>query len=799
MTRFTLRSIALLALAAIAASSPGVATAEEPSGEQIFKADCARCHGTEGQGTAEHSDPLIGDKSVLELSALIAKTMPEDKDEKCSAEDAQKVAAYIHDAFYSPVAQARNKPARIELSRLTVGQLQNSLTDLIGSFREEPKWGDVRGIKGEYYKSRRFRGSNRELERIDPQIKFDFGDASPDAQKFEPHEFSIRWEGMLLAPDTGDYEFIIRTEHAARLWVNDMGSVGRVGSPGGPATPTRPLIDAWVKSGNDTEYRTTIKLLGGRVYPIRLEFSKARQGVDDEKQHKDKPPPGKASIVLEWKRPHLPVEPIPQRYLSPEEPENSHEVFVLTTNFPPDDRSIGYERGTSISKAWDDATTEAAIETAGYVAEHLNELADIDEDEDAEDRKEQLQEFCQQFVERAFRRPLTDEQKKVYIDRQFEQAKDVDTAVKRVILLALKSPRFLYRELDGPQQDAYNVAARLSFGLWDSLPDDELLLAAKKNELSTREQIAAQAERMLADRRSRAKVREFFLRWLKIEQIPDLSKDPDAYPEFNETVAADLRASLDLFVDEIVWSSESDFRQLLLSETLYLNGRLAPLYGADLPADAPFQKVAAGSSERAGILTHPYLLSSFAYTATTSPIHRGVFVSRSLLGRALKPPPEAVTPLAPELHADLTTRERIALQTQSESCMSCHGMINPLGFTLENYDAIGRFRKEENGKPIDTSGGYLTRTGEQVKFSGARELAKFLTDSEETHKALVEQMFHHLVKQPVRAYGPDRLPQLTEAFRKNEFSIRKLLVDIMAASSLPPETPKPAADSTAGS
>src|SRR5262249_23574391 len=159
---------------------------------------------------------------------------------------------------------------------------------------------------------------------------------------------SIRWEGSVLAPDTGEYEFIVRTEHAARLYVNDT---------------QRPLIDAWVKSGNDTEYRGSVLLLGGRAYPLRLEFSKSKQGVDDSKKGK-KVPEVKASAALAWKPPHRAVEIIPSRHLTP---ARFAPTFVVTTPFPPDDRSVGYERGTTVSRAWDQATTDAAFEVAGYV------------------------------------------------------------------------------------------------------------------------------------------------------------------------------------------------------------------------------------------------------------------------------------------------------------------------------------------------------------------------------------------------------------------------------------------------
>src|SRR5262249_18635058 len=156
-------------------------------------------------------------------------------------------------------------------------------------------------------------------------------------------------EGSVVAPDTGNYDFIIRTEHATRLWINNL---------------NQPLIDAYVKSGNDTEYRGSIFLLAGRAYSVKLEFSKAKQGVDDSKKEKEKPPKP-ASIALLWRRPQLVDEVIPARALIP---QRAPESFIVETPFPPDDRSIGYERGTTISKAWDQATTDAAINVAAYVS-----------------------------------------------------------------------------------------------------------------------------------------------------------------------------------------------------------------------------------------------------------------------------------------------------------------------------------------------------------------------------------------------------------------------------------------------
>ena len=777
-------SVAVHPIAAVAA--------DNRSGEQIYRQRCVKCHGASGEGTEDnYPNRLMGDKSADQLARFIAKKMPKDSPQKCEAEEAQKVAAYIYDAFYSAAAQARNKPPRIELARLTVRQYRNAVADLIGSFRpsaspppsatadkkEAGKKDEPQGLRGEYFKSFGFRRLNRVLERVDPTVQFDFGEKAPDAKNFEPDRFSIRWEGSIVAPETGRYDFIVRTEHAARLWLSD--------------TKT-PLIDAWVKSGGgESEHTGSIFLLGGRTYPVRLEFAKGKQGEKDGKKDATKPPPAKAAIALMWKLPQQAAEVIPTRNLSP---NRAPELFVVGTPFPPDDRSVGYERGTSISKAWEQATTDAAIEVASFVVTHLPELAGVGDK--APDREARLRQFCERFAERAFRRPLSDQEKKAFIARRFEGTQDAETAVKRVVLMVLKSPQFLYREIGSDAQagasktqprppeeskaNGYAEACRLSFGLWDSLPDRELLEAAAAGRLVTRDQVMHQAERMLPDSRTRAKIREFLLEWLKVNPAPDLTKPKELYPEFDKQMASDLRVSLELFLDDVVWSESSDWRQLFLADYLYLNGRLAKFYGAKLPADAPFQKLVLPGRPAAGLLSHPYLMATFAYTATTSPIHRGVFLSRNVLGVPLRPPPEAFTPLAAELHPELTTRERVALQTKPQQCQSCHEVINPLGFTLENFDAVGRYRDQEKGRPIDATGAFETRTGEQVKFTGVHDLAKFLAGSQDAQNAFIERLFHCLVKQPVRAFGPRTRTELRNFFVKNQYSIRKLMVEMMA-------------------
>ena len=770
--------------------------ADDHPGLAIYREHCGRCHGDAGTGTKDVPEPLVGDRSVNQLAAYIDETMPEDDPSKVTGDAARQVAEYIHGTFYSAVARDRNRPARVELSRLTVRQYQNTVADLIASFRNRgPGIDSRRGLRAEYFHTRDFnRQTGLVYEQIDPQVDFDFGLEGPDPERFQPNRFAIRWTGSLVPAETGMYEFVIRTAHSAKLALNT-------------AWYEPPLIDAYVKSGNDTEYKANILLLGGRSYPLRLEFSKANQGVDKKDE-----PLKHASMQLLWRPPHGVLEPVPERCLIP---HDSPEVFVVKTPFPPDDKSIGYERGTSVSQEWFAAATAASVEMADYTLDHIEHLAHTKRD--STDRADKLKQFATTFATRAFRRPLTDHVRALVIDRPFADAPDLDAALKRSMLLVLGSPRFLFHteaaaspaagtdaaappaavtEAAAPQQaDSFATAARLSFGLWDSIPDQPLWDAAAKNQLLTAEQVRRQAERMVNDRRTRSKLHDFLFAWLRVDHGPEIVKDQTRYSEFSPEIAADMRTSLELFVDDVAWGSGgSDFRRLFTDDEVYLNGRLGPLYGSKLPADAAFRRVRLDDGRRAGVLSHPYMSSVLSYAAATSPIHRGVFLARSVMGNVLKPPQEAVTPLAPDLHPDLSTRERVALQTSSVACQTCHTMINPLGFALEEFDPIGRYRTAEiRGdvqKPIDASGSYLPREGPQAMFRGARELAATIATSRDAQEAFVQQLFHALVKQPMRAWGPDTLETLRKQFVANNCDIRRLLVDIMTVAALPPPAPQ---------
>src|SRR5213079_2979936 len=268
----------------------------------------------------------------------------------------------------------------------------------------------------------------------------------------------------------------------------------------------------------------------------------------------------------------------------------------------------------------------------------------------------------------------------------------------------------------------------------------------------TREQVVQQADRMLGDPRARAKVQYFLRHWLQMDRVENLSKDDKLYPGFTPEIIADLRTSLDVFLEDAVWNG--NYRQLLLADYLYVNEHLAKFYGIETNAADDFVKVTFDPKQRSGVVTHPYLLAAFSYQKSTSTIHRGVFLTRNIVGRALKPPPMAMTFKDADFAPNLTMREKVAQLTRSQACQTCHSVINPLGFSLEQYDAVGRFRTRERDQLINAISDYTTDDGETVRLAGARDVAEFAAGSQHAQESFIEQLFHQVVKQPMLAYGP---------------------------------------------
>ncbi|WP_193211930.1 DUF1592 domain-containing protein [Luteolibacter marinus] len=762
MQRF-FHPLLLLGLSGILPAQDAPAT-----GDAIYAQHCASCHGDNGEGNPDEcEDPLYGDRSLVSLTKYIHKRMPEDEPELVEDDDARKVAEYIYGKFYSAEARAKTMPPpEAAFARLTNRQFRESAADLLGSFGESKPPGEGRGLRAHYFDSDGMNKKARHaLDREDRELSFDFGEGPP-AEGMKADQFSIAWDGSLLAPATGWYEFKLTTPNGARVYLNgdrQEGDGNRRDDSSAKSQDT--LIDAWVSSGAEPRESTArVFLLGGRAYPFRLDYFKYMEP--------------RGGVKLEWKQPHGEWSVLAAPYLSP---ADATAVAVVETAFPADDASEGYERGTGISKEWHEATTTAAIEVANQVVSRLRRLSGVNDD--APDRIERLKGFLHTFAERAFRRPLDDAQRQLYIERHFAGGLAPEEAVKRSVILILKSPRFLYPEL-GAEKDDFTVATRLALGLWDSLPDQALFDAAKTGQLKTAEQVKAQAQRMAGDPRARAKLNEFFQRWLKMDVEGDLRKDPEEFPDFNAALVADLRRSLELFVERVVWSEKSDYRELIEADYLLFNERLAKFYGVPVPEGGGFQPVKFDPAQRAGVLTHPYLLARLSHPDVTSPIHRGVFITRNVLGGILKPPPEAIAFENHKFDPKMTVREKVAEMTRNANCMTCHETINPLGFSLENFDPVGRFRTTEDGKPINPVSDYLTTEGELLRLNGPRDVANHAVNSAVARQGFIRQLLQFSLKQNPAVYGPGTVRRLDDTFTASGDNVRNLLVEINALAAV---------------
>ena len=732
------------------------------AGDLVYRQDCMSCHGPVGQGVAGKADePLVGEKSVASLAKYIAREMPEDDPGSLSLADATAAAEHIHKAFYSAEARARNHPPRIELTHLTVRQYRETLADLLGSLRGVTATTEAGGLAGVYRERPerdpktpdRNRPETTFKQQVDPAIDFDFGDKAPEKGTYAA-QFSIRWSGSVLVPDTGEHEFRVTSPNGVRLYVNAPEN----------GSEKDALIDLWVSSGMSRSASAPIFLLGGRSYPIKIEFFK----------FKDKT----AGLKLEWRPPGGAWTVVPSSNLSP---KSSSRVHVVSVPMPPDDGSVGYVRGSSVSREWTEAVAKGALQVSAMVGPSLFGLAGTKAD--APDRAAKLQAFSLRFAQLAYRRPLTDEQK-ADLAAVYSAGVAPEVAAKRAFIFTLSNPAFLYPGI-GPQDD-YAVASRLALTLWDSVPDAQLLQEAAAGRLKTEAQVRAQAQRMMKDVRAKAKLRDFLHHWLHVEEGSEIAKDQKEYPGFDQGVVMDLRTSLDLFAESIVWSEKSDYRQLLLGDTILMNERLAKFYGQKVTPGAGFQPVKMDADQRAGVLTHPYVLATFSYTKSTSPIHRGVFLTRNILGRMLKPPPMAIAFMDDKFDPSFTMREKVTELTSKPACMSCHVTINPLGFSFERFDAVGRVRATDNKKPVDPVSDYTAADGSVLKLTGARDVGVHAAESQAGQAGFVRNLFHSLVKQPPAAYSPELVGRLTDKFRADNYHVRNLAVEVAVVAALRP-------------
>lgn len=408
-----------------------------------------------------------------------------------------------------------------------------------------------------------------------------------------------------------------------------------------------------------------------------------------------------------------------------------------------------------------------------------------------------VREFIESFGRRAFRRPLAAEEVDRFValyatgDGLYESGSPFEQGIGLVVEGMLQSPSFLYRvELSAPQSNqptvklgGYEIASRLSFMLWNSVPDDALLDAAESGELDDASGVEEQARRLLADSRAVDPVEDFHDQWLELEEVTDLAKDPAAFPEFDAEVADSMREETLQFVRSVLFENDGSFTDLFSSTSTFVNADLAGIYGLEGSFGEEFQSVELDPATRSGILTQPGFLAANAYFAETSPIHRGVFIQRQVMCTEIpEPPGDADLDLPPGEGEIVTTRDRVTSHTSPDYCAGCHLLINEPGFAFEGYDAIGRQRLEDNGEPVNTAGTLLAE-GEMIEFSDGVDLSQQIADSATARRCYLRQWFRYASSRSEGAQDECTLEGLDLSLADSNYSVRELLVALTQTAS----------------
>lgn len=404
--------------------------------------------------------------------------------------------------------------------------------------------------------------------------------------------------------------------------------------------------------------------------------------------------------------------------------------------------------------------------------------------------------FVKSFGLRAFRRPLTPVEQRRY-EQTFAAAASasgrfVDGA-QLVVEAMLQSPKFLFRveRPASPQEAAYAAATRLSYFLWDTMPDADLLRAAGSGELATAAGIQATMRRMMASPMARQAVDEFTSQWLRFDLALNAVKDRGLYPQFTPELAAAMAEETRLLIRDVVWNDRS-FMDVFTAGYGFLNSELASLYGVPAPP-AEFAKASfPADSDRAGVIGQAMFLALTSKPGETSPTVRGYFVREHFLCQQVPDPPPGANASLPPLSESKpqTNRERLKEHTINATCVGCHSLMDPIGFGLEGFDAIGRRRDkqlivfmpdrhERNKKPVkvelplDVQG--TVQGLAKSDFTSPAQLGRVLAGSAECQECVVKQMFRYAFGRRETQADRPVIERATEVFRASEFRLTALM------------------------
>ena len=404
--------------------------------------------------------------------------------------------------------------------------------------------------------------------------------------------------------------------------------------------------------------------------------------------------------------------------------------------------------------------------------------------------------FVKDFGRKTFRRPLGEGELRRYASL-FGRENNFVAGAQLVVEAMLQSPNFLFRldETNNPAWKSYAAASRLSYSLWDSMPDSTLLDAAGRDELSSPAQIESEAQRMLLDPRAHQALNEYVSEWLRFDRVVNSSREHRRYPKFSRETAVAMTEEARLFISDLVWNNR-DFMDAFSANYGFVNADLASLYGVPAPSQDFARVVFPLESERAGLLGQALFLSLSAKPDDTSLTGRGLFVREQFLCQHVPPPPAGVnTNLAPSTEAHpQTNRDRMGEHASNQFCATCHNLIDPIGVGFEKFDAVGARRDQYqlifygphggSHKPpksvnlvIDTKG-WVAGIPDS-NFSSPRELGAILARTSLCQECMVKQYFRYVTGRMETSADSPLIRRVLEDFRQSNFHFQELMISLV--------------------
>jgi hypothetical protein len=404
--------------------------------------------------------------------------------------------------------------------------------------------------------------------------------------------------------------------------------------------------------------------------------------------------------------------------------------------------------------------------------------------------------FAVQLGARALRRPLdkadTDALERLYLAGKVRAG--FPSGIEVMLRWLLQAPEFLYQLAARADTTAapvagtsmvplggFELAARLSYFLWSSMPDEALFASAAAGRLATREGLRAEAIRMLTHDKGSMGIGVFHQQWLGADRVAAVAKDPSVFPLFTPALAGAMQAETRSFSDFVIRRGDGKLESLLTAPYTVMPEALRALYGA-----GPSRSVAGAAltdldpTRRAGLLTQAAFLTVEAHRDQTSPVKRGAFIKEHVLCQDLLPPPANVNNAPPELRQGASTRERFAQHSADPKCAGCHRLIDPLGLALETFDGIGAFRTADAGRPIDPSG-ELVGTDVDGTVTGAPELARRLARSQLASSCVVKQWFRYALGRADVAEDACALQTIGADFERSGLNLRELILSLVTS------------------